>query len=155
MPWRQYRVGRISGERNSPIRWKRTLQPSGIPFGTGSTMRGRELSPNWAPIPFFRSGPIPETPVKCFFSVRVKNKHNLSSVCQNSPDFDVSYWSPRAFKPRLILAPDFTHPAPGSGLKTPIVWIFFPGAKQTVTGVGGVSRNLPNVPALLSTCKRA
>ena len=69
--------------------------------------------------------PFPENPVKGSDWIRVEKEPILSSVCQNSPDFDVSYWPVRAQEPRRILARWFPHPAPGSALKTRILRSFF------------------------------
>ena len=43
---------------------------------------------------------FPETPVKRSGWVRVENALKFGSVCQNSPDFDVNYGSPRSLQSR-------------------------------------------------------
>ena len=83
--------------------------------------RGKgKISPNWPPFPDFGSRPLPEIPVKCPVSVRVENTPFNRSVCQNSPDFDVSYGLLMALESRIILTHAFTHPAPGKAEKTRI-----------------------------------
>lgn len=77
-------------------------------------------APYRASFPDFGSRPLPEIPVNRLFSVRVETGFKLSSVCRNSPDFDVRYVALMALEPGKILTLTFTHRMPGKAVKTRI-----------------------------------
>ena len=84
-----------------------------------------KIRPNWTPFPVFISGPLPETPEKSRFSVRVENTSYNGSVCQNTAYFDLTQWPPTALESRSILTHAFTHLTPEKAEKTQIWRSFF------------------------------
>ena len=75
---------------------------------------------NWASFPVFIYGPLPETLEISLFSVRVENTLVYHSVCQNTADFDLSQWPPKALESMLFSPPCLPHPAPEKAEKTRI-----------------------------------
>jgi hypothetical protein len=63
---------------------------------------------------------MPEIPASSFFFVRVENTSEYRSVCQNTADFDLAQWPPKALESRLFWPPVLPHPAPEKAKKTRI-----------------------------------